>query len=88
MKESTKKLIQYLQDTNDVDQTAADVAEALDMAKKSVDGSFTAAIQRKNLGFREEAEIKDGDSTKKVKFLRLNQAGMDFDVNAEDKKED
>ena len=48
MKENTKTVITYLQGlTDDVNVTAADVAAALGMEKRSVDGIFTSAIQRK-----------------------------------------
>ena len=86
MKENTKRVITYLQglDAN-TDVTAADVAEALGMEKRSVDGVFTSAIQRKGFGVRAEAEIELEDGThKKVKFLKLNDAGMAVDVNAEE----
>ena len=84
MKENTRKVFDYLKDNTDKDLTAADVAEALGMEKRSVDGVFTSAIQRKELGARVEAEIELEDGThKKVKFLKLNDAGMAIDVNAE-----
>ena len=85
MKENTKKVITYLQGLNDSDNvTAADVADALGLEKRSVDGIFTSAIQRKNLGVREEAEVELEDGThKKVKFLKLTDAGKSIDVNAE-----
>ena len=66
------------------DVTAADVAEALGMEKRSVDGVFTSAIQRKELGARVEAEIELEDGTHKpVKFLSLTPAGMSFDPDAD-----
>ena len=86
MKENTKRVITYLQglDAN-TDVTAADVAEALGMEKRSVDGVFTSAIQSKELGARVEAEIELEDGThKSVKFLSLTAAGMSFDPDAED----
>ncbi len=85
MKENTKKVITYLQGLSDSDNvTAADVAEALGLEKRSVDGIFTSAIQRKQLGVREEAEIELEDGThKKVKFFRLTDAGKAIDVNAD-----
>ena len=85
MKENTKKVITYLQGLNASDNvTAQDVADALGLEKRSVDGIFTSAIQRKNLGFREEAEIELTDGThKKVKFLKLTDAGRAINVNAE-----
>jgi len=88
MKESTKTVIKYLQSLNNKDVTAADVAEALGMEKKSVDGVFTAALQRKDLGYRQEAEIEiEGGKHKTVKFLKLTDAGFDLDVDAEPEKE-
>jgi len=85
MKENTKKVITYLQGLSAADNvTAQDVADALGLEKRSVDGIFTSAIQRKELGVREEAEIELPDGThKKVKFLKLTAAGRAVDVNAE-----
>lgn len=85
MKENTKKVITYLQglDAND-NVTAADVADALGLEKRSVDGIFTSAVQRKQYGERVEAEIELEDGThKKVKFLKLTEAGRALDVNAD-----
>lgn len=86
MKENTKTVITYLQGLNeDVDVTAADVAEALGMEKRSVDGIFTSAVQRKGYGVRVAAEVELEDGTHKaVKFLKLTAAGKELDVNAED----
>lgn len=85
MKENTKKVITYLQGLGANDNvTAADVAEALGLEVRSVNGIFTSAIQRKELGFRDEQEIELEDGTHaKVKFLRLTDAGKAVDVNAE-----
>lgn len=85
MKSSTKAIITYLQENADKNLTAADVAEALELEKKSVDGSFTQGIQKKSLGYRVEAEVENPDGTHKtVKFLKLTEDGMAFDPNAED----
>lgn len=60
------------------------MAEALGLEKRSVDGSFTSAIQRKGLGVRTAAEIELEDGThKQVKFLSLTPAGMSYDPDAE-----
>jgi len=84
MKENTKKVIVYLQGLTEADNvTAADVASALGIEKRSVDGIFTSAIVRKGLGTRVEAEIELEDGTHKpVKFLKLTEAGRALDVNA------
>lgn len=85
IKPNTKAVIEYLQGQNGADLTAADVAEALGLEKRQVDGIFTSAIQKKQLGFREEAEVELEDKThKKVKFLKLTDEGMKFDCNAAD----
>ena len=88
MKEKSKKVLEYLKGINGADVTAADVAEALGLEKRSVDGIFTSAIQRKGLGIRTPAEIELEDGThKQVKFLSLTPAGMSFDPDAEDDAE-
>ena len=69
---------------NGQDITAADVADALGLEKRSVDGIFTSAIQRKGLGIRTPAEVELSDGTHKaVKFLSLTEAGMAFDPDAD-----
>lgn len=85
MKENTKTVITYLQGLADANVTAADVAAALNLEKRSVDGIFTSAIQRKGFGVRVAAEVELEDGTHKaVKFLKLTDAGKQLDVNAED----
>ena len=83
MKENSKKVLNYLKEVQGENVTSADVAAALDMEKRSVDGIFTSAIQRKGLGVRTPAEIELDDGTHKaVKFLSLTPAGMEFDPDA------
>lgn len=83
MKENSKRVLEYLKSVNGQDVTAADVAEALGLEKRSVDGIFTSAIQRKQLGVRTPAEIELADGThKQVKFLSLTEAGMAYDPDA------
>lgn len=84
MKENSKKVLNYLKGINGANVTAADVADALGLEKRSVDGIFTSAIQRKGLGIRTAAEIELDDGThKQVKFLSLTPAGMSFDPDAD-----
>lgn len=85
MKENSRKVLNYLKEVNGSNVTAADVAEALGLEKRQVDGIFTSAIQRKGLGIRTAAEVELEDGTHKgVKFLSLTTAGMSFDPDAED----
>ena len=80
MKENSKKVLEYLKGINGADVTAADVAEALGLEKRSVDGIFTSAIQRKGLGVRTPAEIELEDGTHKpVKFIQATEAGLAYD---------
>ena len=84
MKENSKNVLNYLKAHNGEDLTAADVADALGLAKRSVDGIFTA-MQKKGLGVRTPAEIElDDGSHKAVKFLQLTPAGMEFDPDADE----
>ena len=89
MKENSKKVLNYLKEIAGEKVTAADVAEALGFEKRSVDGIFTSAIQRKGLGVRTPAEIELPDgSHKAVKFLSLTPAGMAFDPDATEEAAD
>ena len=84
MKENSKKVLNYLKENNGVNLTSADIADALGLEKRSVDGIFTSAIQRNGLGVRTPAEIELEDGThKSVKFLSLTAKGMSFDPDAE-----
>lgn len=88
MKESTKTVFSYLQSLgSDANVTAADVAAALDIDKRKVDGVFTSAIQRKGYGIRVPAEVELPDGTHRaIKFLKLTQAGFDLDLDAADEE--
>lgn len=84
MKENTRKVFDFLKAHNNEDLTAADVADALELEKRQVDGIFTSAFQRKKLGVRIEAERENDKGTHdKVKYLKLTEAGMTFDPDAE-----
>ena len=84
MSENSKKVITYLQGINGADVTADDVATALDLTKKTVVGCFNASVVKKELGYRDEAQVKDEEGNiTTVKFLKLNDAGMAFDVDAQ-----
>ena len=83
MKENTYKVFSYLKELNGANVTAQDVADALGLEKRTVDGIFTSAIQRKALGERVAAEIELEDGTHKtVKFLTLTADGKAFDLEA------
>ena len=85
MKPNTKAVLEYLKSVHgEKDVTAADVAQALNLEVKRVNGIFTAALQRKKYGYREETEVQLDDGTHtKVKFLKLTDAGLEVDPDAE-----
>ena len=84
MKENSKNVLNYLKGLNGANVTSGDVADALGLEKRQVDGIFTSAIQRKGLGIRVPAEVELEDGTHKaVKFLQLTDAGMSFDPDAD-----
>ena len=79
---SEKSLIvlNYLKENQGVQMTAADIAEALGMEKKSVDGIVTSGLQRKGYAERVPAEIELADgSHKPVKFIRATAEGLAYD---------
>ena len=83
MSENSKRVLNFLKENDGVDLTAADVASALGIEKRSVDGAFTSALQRKGYGERIPAEIELEDGTHKaVKILKLTDAGKAFDPDA------
>ena len=84
MSENSAQVLNYLKSVHGQNVTAADVAEALGLEKRQVDGIFTSAIQRKGLGVRVPAEIELEDGTHKaVKFLTLTTEGLNFDPTAD-----
>lgn len=81
---SEKSLIvlNYLKENNGENFTAADIAEALGMEKKSVDGIVTAGLQRKGLAERIPAKVEVDGETKDVKFIKATEAGLAYDHDA------
>ena len=73
--ENGQKIINYLRQINNANAIAADIADATGLTIPQVNGS-TTALAKKNLAFRQEAEIVDGESTKMVKFIKLTDTGM------------
>ena len=80
MKPNSKAVLNYLKENTGVNLTSGDVAEALGLEKRQVDGIFTSAIQRKGYGVRIPAEVELDDGTHRaVKFLKLTDEGMALD---------
>ena len=83
LKENSRKIFDYVKANEDKNITAQDIADALGLNSKQVNGSVTSAFQRKGLMERIEAERTNEDGTHaKVKFIKLTDAGRAFDPEA------
>lgn len=86
--EKSLQVLDYLKSIGDANVTAADIAEALGMEKKSVDGIVTAGlIRNKGLAERVPAQIEIADEDgnvkyKDVKFIKATAAGLAYDHEA------
>ena len=85
--EKSLTVLNYLKEVGNANVTAADIAEALGMEKKSVDGVVTSGLQRKGLTERIPAQIEvenEDGSTKfvDVKFIKLTADGKAYDHEA------
>lgn len=85
--EKALTVLNYLKSIGEANVTAADIAEALGMEKKSVDGVVTSGLQRKGLSERIPAQIEVTDEEgntkyKDVKFIKLTAAGQSYDHEA------
>ena len=82
--EKSLTVLNYLKEIDGTNATAADIAAALGMEKKSVDGIVTSGLIR-NKGLAEripaEIELEDG-SHKTVKFIKATAAGLAYDHEA------
>ena len=80
LKENSRKIYDYVKAHEAENITAQDIADALGLGVKQVNGSVTSAFQRKNLMERVEAErtLEDGTHAK-VKFIKLTDLGRAFD---------
>ena len=83
LSENSRKVFDYVKENDGKQFTAADIADALGLEVKSVNGIVTAAFQRKGLMQRTPAEIQLADVTHKpVKFISLTAYGKAFDPDA------
>lgn len=94
LKENSRLVYDFVKAHDGEDFTAKDIAEAVGLSDRSVNGIITAAFQRhkdaeKNeipLMVRVPAEIEDPETGlhKTVKFIQLTDAGRAFDPDAEE----
>lgn len=80
LKPNSLTVFNYVKEHDGEDFTAADIAAATGLEKKSVDGIVTSAFQKKGLMVRIPAEVELEDGTHKpVKLIRLTDEGRAFD---------
>jgi hypothetical protein len=91
LNEKSKAVFDYVKDNDDKEFTAVDIANALGMNPKSVNGIITMSFQRHRnaekeivpLMVRVPAEVELEDGTKKtIKFIHLTDEGKAFDPEA------
>ena len=80
LKENSKNIFNFVKAHEDSNITAQDIADALGLGVRQVNGSVTSAFQRKGLMERVEAEktLEDGTHAK-VKYIKLTDEGRAFD---------
>lgn len=83
LKENSKNIFYYVQAHESENITAQDIADALGLGVRQVNGSVTSAFCRKGLMERVEAEKTNDDGTHtKVKYIVLTDEGRAFDPEA------
>lgn len=81
--EKSLVVLDFLKANSGKQMTAADIANALGLEKKSVDGIVTSGLQRKGYAERIPAEIELEDGTHKaVKFIQATEKGLAYDHEA------
>ena len=77
--ENAQKIITHLQGNTEVNETLDDVAEALDIGKRTVNGAYNALVKK---GFAERVKATV-EAPVTIKYLVLTEEGMAFDPDAD-----
>lgn len=81
--EKSLSVLNYLKENDGKNLTAQDIADAMGLEKKSVDGIVTSGLQKKGYTERIPAEIPCEDGTHKpIKLIQLTDAGRAYDHEA------
>lgn len=88
LKPNSRTVFEFVKANQGKNITAADIATGTGLETKQVNGIVTSAFQKKGLMERipAEMELPDG-SHKAIKLIKLTEAGLAFDPDAEDKAE-
>lgn len=85
MSENSRKVFDYMVSIGDKNVTANDIAEALALSPRSVNGIITQAFQKKGFMERIPAEMENPDGThRSIKLIKLTEAGRSLDPDAEE----
>ena len=88
LKPNSRTVFEFVKANQGKNITAAEIAEGTGLETKQVNGIVTSAFQKKGLMERIPAEIELSDgSHKAIKLIKLTEAGLAFDPDAEDKAE-
>ena len=81
LSDKAQMVLKYMQDNQNADLTAASIAEALGLEKKSVNGTLTGLGRdsKSHAPLIERVQVEGIDD----KVVRLTVAGASFDVTAE-----
>lgn len=87
VKGNSLKVLNYLKEIGDANVTAKDIADALGLDAKVINGVVTAGLQRKGYAKRVPGEIEvtseDGSVLHSpVKFVKLTETGLAYDHEA------
>lgn len=83
LKENSKNIFNYVKEHEHENITAQEIADALGLGVRQVNGSVTSAFCRKGLMERIETERTMADGThQKVKEIHLTDLGRAFDPEA------
>jgi DNA-binding MarR family transcriptional regulator len=78
MSDKSVQILQFLQENDGEDFTAADIGAQIGMAPIAVNGVLNSLV-KKGLVFREEAEVEMPDGTiKQLKFIQLTPEGREY----------
>lgn len=81
--QNTKDIFAFLMAHKGEDMTAADIADAMGLTKRTVDGVVTSGLQRKGLAERILAEVQlENGLHQQVKLIRLTPKADTWDFDA------
>ncbi len=91
MKDTSKNMLNYLKEHKGEDLTASDIATALGYEDKTVNGAVTSLAHRHFEGEGDDKVLvplveriatgEKNDKGREIKFVKITEAGMEFDTS-------